>query len=115
MQLDISNFSFFTDGLTLNHYLTLSSLLFSIGLYGIITRNNAFRVLMSIEVMLNAININFVAFAHFIDPLVVQGQAFSLFIMAIAAAEASIGLALLLLIYRNRVNIRMDSFNTLKW
>ena len=106
---------FFTEGVTLNHYLTLSALLFSIGLYGIITRNNAFRVLMSIEVILNAVNINFVAFAHYVDPLVVKGQVFSLFVMAIAAAEAAIGLALLLLIYRNRINIRMDSFNTLKW
>lgn len=115
MTLDLSNLDFFTHGVTLNHYLTLSALLFSIGLYGIITRNNAFRVLMSVEVMLNAININFVAFAHYVDPLAVKGQVFSLFVMAIAAAEAAIGLALLLLIYRNRINIRMDSFNTLKW
>jgi NAD(P)H-quinone oxidoreductase subunit 4L len=101
--------------ITLNHYLILSALLFSIGIYGLVTRNNAFRVLMSIEVILNAININFVAFAHYIDPMVIKGQVFSLFIMAIAAAEAAIGLALLLLIYRNRVNIRMDSFDTLRW
>lgn len=99
----------------LNHYLILSALLFSIGVYGLITRNNAFRVLMSIEIILNAININFVAFAHYIDPIMVKGQVFSLFVMAIAAAEAAIGLALLLLIYRNRVNIRMDSFATMKW
>lgn len=99
----------------LSHYLVLSAILFSIGLYGLVSRNNAFRVLMSIEVILNAININFVAFARFIDPLYVKGQVFSLFIMAIAAAEAAIGLALLLLIYRNRTNIQMDSFNTMKW
>jgi NAD(P)H-quinone oxidoreductase subunit 4L len=101
--------------ITLNHYLILSALLFSIGIYGLITRNNAFRVLMSIEVILNAININFVAFAHYIDPMVIKGHVFSLFIMAIAAAEAAIGLALLLLIYRNRINIRMDSFDSLRW
>lgn len=101
--------------ITLNHYLILSALLFCIGLYGLITRNNAFRVLMSIEVMLNAININFVAFAHYIDPIMVKGQVFSLFVMAIAAAEAAIGLALLLLIYRNRMNINMDSFATMRW
>lgn len=101
--------------ITLNHYLILSALLFSIGLFGLITRNNAFRVLMSIEVMLNAVNINFVAFAHYMDPVMVKGQVFSLFVMAIAAAEAAIGLALLLLIYRNRVNINMDSFATMKW
>ncbi len=99
----------------LEHYLILSAALFSIGVFGLITRNNAIRVLMSIEVILNAININFVAFARYIDPLIAKGQVFSLFIMAIAAAEAAIGLALLLLIYRNRVNIHMDSFNVLKW
>lgn len=99
----------------LNHYLILGALLFSIGFYGIITRNSAFRVLMSIEIILNAININFVAFAHYMDPLFVKGQVFSLFVMALAAAEAAVGLALLLLIYRNKVNIRMDSFDLLKW
>lgn len=98
----------------LNHYLVLSALLLSIGVYGLTTRNNAFRVLMSIEVILNAININFVAFAHYVDPIFVKGQVFSLFVMAIAAAEAAIGLSLLLLIYRNRMNIRMDSFNKLR-
>jgi NAD(P)H-quinone oxidoreductase subunit 4L len=70
---------------------------------------------MSIEVILNAININFVAFAHYMDPVMIKGQVFSLFVMAVAAAEAAIGLALLLLIYRNRVNINMDSFATMKW
>ncbi len=99
----------------LEHYLLLSAALFSIGVYGLITRNNAIRVLMSIEVILNAVNINFVAFAHYVDPVLAKGQVFSLFVMAIAAAEAAIGLALLLLIYRNRVNIQMDSFNVLKW
>jgi NAD(P)H-quinone oxidoreductase subunit 4L len=99
----------------LEHYLILAALLFSIGVYGLVTRNNAFRVLMSIEVMLNAVNINLVAFAYYIDPVYIQGQVMSLFVMAIAAAEAAIGLALLLLIYRNRVNIKMSSFSTLKW
>ncbi|MBU6197377.1 MAG: NADH-quinone oxidoreductase subunit NuoK [Vampirovibrionia bacterium] len=100
---------------TLVHYLTFSALLFSIGLFGLLISRNAFRVLMSIEIMLNAVNINFVAFAHFLDPLAVKGQAFSLFVMAIAAAEVAIGLSLLLLIYRNRMNIDMDSFATIKW
>lgn len=99
----------------INHYLILSALLFSIGFYGLVTRNNAFRVLMSIEIMLNAVNIAFVTFAYFIDPVQIHGQVISLFVMAIAAAEAAIGLALLLLIYRNRVNINMSSFATLKW
>jgi NAD(P)H-quinone oxidoreductase subunit 4L len=100
---------------TLVHYLTFSALLFSVGLFGLLISRNAFRVLMSIEIMLNAVNINFVAFAHFLDPLAVKGQAFSLFVMAIAAAEVAIGLSLLLLIYRNRINIDMDSFATIKW
>ena len=98
----------------LNHYLILSALLFSIGVYGLITRNNSFRVLMSIEVILNAININFVAFAHYIDPIMVKGQVFSLFVMAIAAAEAAIGLAIVMLLYRNRGNIDVDKMNHLK-
>lgn len=97
------------------HYLTFSALLFSIGLFGLLISRNAFRVLMSIEIMLNAVNVDFVAFAHFLDPLAVKGQAFSLFVMAIAAAEVAIGLALLLLIYRNTVNIDMESFSTIKW
>ena len=100
---------------TLVHYLTFSALLFSIGLFGLLISRNAFRVLMSMELMLNAVNINFVACAHFLDPLAVKGQAFSLFVMAIAAAEVAIGLSLLLLIYRNRMNIDMDSFATIKW
>lgn len=99
----------------LSHYLILSALLFSIGMYGIITRNSAFRVLMSIEIILNAVNINFVAFSYYVDPGLIRGQVFSLFVMAIAAAEAAVGLALLLLIYRNKTNIRMDSFNLLRW
>ncbi|MCE2929065.1 MAG: NADH-quinone oxidoreductase subunit NuoK [Candidatus Caenarcaniphilales bacterium] len=101
--------------MTINHYLTLSALLLCVGIYGLITRNNAFRVLMSIEVMLNAANLAFVTFAHYMDPLEVKGQIISLFVMAIAAAEAAIGLALLLLIYRNRLNIKMDSFTSMKW
>ena len=96
-------------------YLSFSALLFSVGLFGLLVSRNAFRVLMGIEIMLNAVNINFVAFAHFLDPLAVKGQAFSLFVMAIAAAEVAIGLALLLLIYRNRMNIDMESFATIKW
>ncbi len=99
----------------LEHYLILSAALFSIGVYGLITRNNAIRVLMSIEIILNSININLVAFARYIDPVSAKGQVFALFVMAVAAAEAAIGLALLLLIYRNRINIQMDSFNILKW
>ena len=101
--------------ISLNSYLTLSSLLFSVGLFGVLTCSNAFRVLMSIEIMLNAVNITFVAFANYIDPISIQGQAISLFIMAVAAAEVAIGLALLLLIYRNRTDIDVRSFATIKW
>ena len=98
----------------LNHYLVLSALLFSIGLYGLITRNNAFRVLMSIEVILNAININFVAFAHYIDPIAVKGQVYSLFIMAIAAAEAAIGLAILVVYFRRRGSIDIEDISMMR-
>lgn len=95
--------------------LTLGALLFSIGVYGVLARRNAVLVLMSIELMLNAVNINLVAFgAHFKDVLGV-GQIFALFVIAIAAAEVGIGLAIVLLIYRNRETINVDEVDVLKW
>ena len=95
--------------------LTLGALLFSIGVYGVLARRNAVLVLMSIELMLNAVNINLVAFgAHFNDAAAV-GQIFALFVIAIAAAEVGIGLAIVLLIFRNRETINVDEVDILKW
>ncbi len=100
---------------SLERYLILSAALFSIGIYGLTASRNIIRVLMSIEILLNAVNINLVAFSNFIDPLEIKGQVFALFIMAIAAAEAAIALAIILAIYRNTSSIDMEDFATLKW
>lgn len=96
-------------------YLTLSALLFAIGMYGMVRSRNAVRVLMSIELMLNAVNINLIAFARYIDPAEVKGQLFAIFILTVAAAEAAVGLAIVLSVYRNMSTIDMNKFNLLKW
>lgn len=110
--------SFFTLTLAqepLVRYLTLAAVLFAIGLYGMVVSRNAVRVLMSIELMLNAVNINLVAFARYVDPVEVKGQIFAIFILTVAAAEAAVGLAIVLAIYRNMSTVDMDRFNLLKW
>jgi NAD(P)H-quinone oxidoreductase subunit 4L len=96
-------------------YLTLAALLFVIGMYGMVTSRNAVRVLMSIELMLNAVNLNLVAFARYVDPVHVRGQIFAIFILTVAAAEAAVGLAIVLAIYRNNSTVDMEKFNLLKW
>lgn len=96
-------------------YLILAAILFCIGVYGMIVSRNAVRVLMSIELMLNAVNINMVAFARYIDPAHVKGQLFAIFILTVAAAEAAVGLAIVLAIYRNMSTVNMEKFSELKW
>ena len=100
---------------TLERYILLSTALFSIGIYGLIASRNVIRILMSIELLLNAVNINLVAFSTYIDPLEIKGQIFALFVMAIAAAEAAIALAIILAIYRNMSSVDMEDFASLKW
>jgi len=97
------------------HFLALGAVLFSIGIYGALTRRNAIGVLMSIELMFNAVNINFVAFAKFVSPVAITGQVFTVFVIAIAAAEATVGLAIVLVIYRNFREIFVDRINLMKW
>lgn len=99
----------------LTQYLTLAAMLFSVGLYGMVTSRNAVRVLMSIELMLNAVNINLVAFSRFVDSGTIKGQIFAIFILTVAAAEAAVGLAIVLAIYRNSATVNMEKFNLLKW
>ncbi len=99
----------------LTRYLSLGALLFAIGMYGMVVSRNAVRVLMSIELMLNAVNINLVAFARYIDPIHLRGQIFAIFILTVAAAEAAVGLAIVLAIYRNTSTVDMEKFNILKW
>jgi len=93
--------------------LVFSAVLFSAGVYGVLARRNAVLVLMSIELMLNAVNVNLVAFAQGMQDLV--GQVFALFVVAVAAAEVGIGLAIVILIYRNRETINVDEVSLLKW
>jgi NADH:ubiquinone oxidoreductase subunit K len=93
--------------------LFFSAVLFSAGVYGVLARRNAVLVLMSIELMLNAVNVNLVAFASALQNL--TGQVFALFIITVAAAEVGIGLAIVILIYRNRETVNMDEVNLLKW
>lgn len=98
--------------MTLNNFLILGAFLFCTGLYGVLARRNAVLVLMSIELMLNAVNINLVAFSAFREN--VTGQVFSLFIITIAAAEVGVGLAIVLLIYRNSRSVDLDQVDQLK-
>ncbi|HPB45381.1 MAG TPA: NADH-quinone oxidoreductase subunit NuoK [Microthrixaceae bacterium] len=95
----------------LNQFLILSAALFSIGIYGVLVRRNGVLVLISVEMILNSVNINLVAFgAHH----GISGQVFALFVLAVAAAEVGIGLAIVLLIYRNRRSIDFDELDELK-
>nr|WP_287128907.1 NADH-quinone oxidoreductase subunit NuoK [Candidatus Cyanaurora vandensis] len=101
--------------MTVNFFLAVGAALFCIGIYGLVTSRNAVRVLMSIELLLNAVNLNFLAFSSYVDPVNIRGQLFTIFIIAVAAAEAAIGLAIVLAIYRNRNTIDMENFNLLRW
>jgi NADH:ubiquinone oxidoreductase subunit K len=99
----------------LTHYVILSSVLFCVGIFGVLTRRNAIAILMSIELMFNAVNINFVAFSKFVTPGEFIGQIFAIFVITVAAAEATVGLAIVLLIYRNFKGINVDNINLMKW
>jgi NADH:ubiquinone oxidoreductase subunit K len=100
---------------TLDAYLLVGAALFSIGVYGVLTRRNAVAILMAIELMLNAANVNLVAFARYSDPVLVAGHTFAIMVITVAAAEASVGLAIVICIYRNIQNINLDDLNLLKW
>ena len=93
--------------------LLFSAFLFSAGVYGVLARKNAIMVLMAIELMLNAVNVNLVAFSAWVGDL--DGQVFALFVIAVAAAEVGIGLAIVILLFRTRESINVDEVNLLKW
>ena len=99
----------------LNWVLVLTTFLFCVGVYGVLARRNAVIVLMSVEIMLNAVNLNFIAFNGVVDGDRLIGQVFALFVIAIAAAELGVGLAIVLLIYRNSFTVSLDEVNLLKW
>jgi len=99
----------------LQHYLILAALLFAVGLYGALTRRNAIGILLSIEIMLNAVNINLVAFSRYQPGAGLGGQVFVVFVITVAACEAAVGLALILCIFRTRRTVEADEVNLLKW
>lgn len=98
-----------------NQFLVVAALLFSIGIYGVLVRRNAVLVLLSVELMLTAVNINLVAFGSYLQDELLAGQVFALFVIAVAAAEVGIGLAIVVLIFRNRSSANIDELDLLKW
>jgi NADH-quinone oxidoreductase subunit K len=97
----------------LSHYLIVSAVLFSIGTAGVFLRRNLITILLSIEIMLNAVNLTFIAFGRQLGS--VDGQIISLFVMTVAAAEAAVGLAIVIGLYRHRESLNPDAFASLKW
>lgn len=101
------------EAVPLEYYLILSAIIFSIGSIGVLTRRNAIIIFMCIELMLNAVNISLVAFSAFLGDS--TGQIFVFFVMAVAAAEAAVGLAIVLALFRNKKTVYVDEINILKW
>jgi NADH-quinone oxidoreductase subunit K len=99
----------------LSWYLILAAVLFCIGLYGVLSRKNAIAILLGIELMLNAVNINLVAFWRYLNPEQMAGQAFAVIVFAVAAAEVAVGLALIISVYRRRKTVVADEIDLMKW
>jgi NADH:ubiquinone oxidoreductase subunit K len=99
----------------LEHFIMLSGVLFSIGVYGVLARRNAVLILMSVELMLNAVSINMVAFAVYTAPTLFIGVIFAIFVITVAAAEVGLALAIVLRVFRNRGTANVDEVNTLRW
>jgi NADH-quinone oxidoreductase subunit K len=97
----------------LSYYLIVSAILFSIGTAGVFMRRNLITILLSIEIMLNAVNLTFVAFGRYLGN--VDGQIITFFVMTVAAAEAAVGLAIIIALYRHRESLNPDAFTSLKW
>ena len=97
----------------LDHYLIVSAILFAIGTAGVFLRKNLITILLSIEIMLNAVNLTFVAFGRSLGA--VDGQIITFFVMTVAAAEAAVGLAIIIALYRHRESLNPDAFTSLKW
>ena len=101
--------------ITLEHYLLLAAALFCIGLFGAVAKKNAVAVLMGIELMLNSVNINLVAFNRFLAPDYLVGHVFAIFVIVVAAAEVAVGLAIVISIYRDKFSTEVDNLDWLKW
>ena len=103
-----------TAGIPLYDFLIVSTLMFFIGIYGFLTRKNLITILMSVELILNSVNINFVAFNRYLFPGQLEGQFFSLFIIAVASAEAAVAIAIIISVYRKFTNIDVERVDTMK-
>lgn len=99
--------------ITTNHYLVLAAIVFTIGVIGVLTRRNILIIFMSIELILNSVNINLVAFSYLLKNVV--GQVFAIFVITVAAAEAAIGLGIIIALFRNKETIQADEIDLLKW
>ena len=99
----------------LENYLVLSAVLFSIGVYGVLARRNAVLILMSVELMLNAVSLNFIAFAAYLDPDRITGIVFAVFVIAVAAAEVGLALAIVIRLFRDRSTANVDEAAAMKW
>jgi NADH-quinone oxidoreductase subunit K len=99
----------------LSWYLILAAALFCVGMYGVLARKNAVAILMGIELMLNAVNINLVSFWHYLTPQVMAGQMFTIIVLTVAASEAAVGLALIISIYRRRNTVIAEDVDLMKW
>jgi NADH-quinone oxidoreductase subunit K len=102
-------------GIPLEYFLIISTLMFFIGVYGFLTRKNLITILMSVELILNAVNINFVAFNKYLSHNQLQGLFFTLIVIAVAAAEAAVAIAIIINIYRNFKSIAIDNVNEMKY
>jgi NADH:ubiquinone oxidoreductase subunit K len=99
----------------LPHFLVVGAALFGLGLYGLFTKRNTVALLMCVELMLNAVNINLIAFSRFVTPDALIGQVFAIFTITVAAAEIAVGLALVFSIYRDRATVNADELDWMKW
>ncbi|MCK5567874.1 MAG: NADH-quinone oxidoreductase subunit NuoK [Actinomycetia bacterium] len=101
--------------LKLIHFLVISGVLFCIGIYGVLSRRHLVQILMSVELILNAVLINLIAFSSFSNPGEITGQIFAVFVIVVAAAEVGVGLAIILSVYRKKKSVDIDNINILKW
>jgi NADH:ubiquinone oxidoreductase subunit K len=104
-----------TEQIPLEAFLFVSAIIFSLGVYGVLARRNAVQILMSVELMLNAVAVNFVAFGVYTDPELFRGVIFGIFVIIIAAAEVGLALGIILRLFRNQATANVDEVATLKW
>ena len=100
---------------TLLHFQVLSAALFSIGIYGVLARRSAVLILLALELMLNAVNINLIAYAAYVEPIRATGQVIAIFVITVAAAEVGLAMAIILRLFRNRASVDVDEVDLMKW